>query len=422
MADGGFSILDFWFLNYYDCRRNGDATLIDAHEIIILAHMRLKIRTMSDIYHFKGFIRDVTYKAHLDAPLTLYDFDAFDINSAKPYGLIKFPKGQIGYSKWVSPKRTRTYPFERLYNIYNSPMRLTVIPILKDEGLDGDLDRIQYSTISWMNLLNVYIVLGYYANARKNMSPLQRHREKLTAQKLDTASVHGQIGEISQYKQSALHWNRSLIEDRFVEIYQKALERYSEIGRRTNVRVHDRAGQLLYLDKLMQDFEEFKNISLRGSRGAALRETRTAHSFEYLADGSKATFEIQNYLGGIYYLTADEIIQEDNRFVIQESKNATRGFLPSIADIKDGLFKLILFSNLDTLTLNGKRVQFGTRLKLTGTNVRGSLRLPCAERQIHNFVDANASQLTNRHKDIIGKLNLEASSNRNLEIAIEGNN
>jgi hypothetical protein len=41
-------------------------------------------------------------------------------------------------------------------------MRLTVIPVLKDEGIDGDLDRIQYSTISWMNLLNIYIVLGYY--------------------------------------------------------------------------------------------------------------------------------------------------------------------------------------------------------------------------------------------------------------------
>jgi hypothetical protein len=103
---------------------------------------------MSEIYHFRGFLRDVTYRAHLDAPLRLYDFDEFDINSARPYGMIQFSTGQIGYTKWVSPKRTRTYPFERLYNIYNAPMRLTVIPILKDEGLDGDLDRIQYSTIS----------------------------------------------------------------------------------------------------------------------------------------------------------------------------------------------------------------------------------------------------------------------------------
>jgi hypothetical protein len=93
---------------------------------------------------------------------------------------------------------------------------------------------------SRMNLLNIYVVLGYYTDARKNMSTLQRYRDKLTAQRLDKAFVHAQMVEISQYKQSALHWNRSLIEDRFVEIYQKALERYSEIGQQTDVRVHDR--------------------------------------------------------------------------------------------------------------------------------------------------------------------------------------
>lgn len=361
------------------------------------------------------------YKTHLNESLAFYDFEEFDINQAKGCGLVRFASGQIGFSKWVSPKRTRTYPFERLYNTYNSPMRLTIIPVLKDEGADGDLDRIQYSTISWMNLLNVYIVLGFYADARKNVSVAQRHRDKLTGQKLDAESVHAQMAEISQYKQSALHWNRSLIEDRFVQIYQKALDAYEEIGQKTGVRVHDRAIQALYLGKLMRDFALFKDISLRGSRGAALRETRTAHGFEYLADGSKATFEIENYLGGIYYLTADEIVQEDERFIIQESKNATRGFLPSVSDIKDGLFKLILFSNLDTLTLNDRLVEFGTRLKLTGTDVRGSIRFPCAGRQLQNFADANYTRISVRQRDLLEKLNLEAGNNRNLEVEIVGN-
>ncbi|MBI4671289.1 MAG: hypothetical protein HY741_06430 [Chloroflexi bacterium] len=376
---------------------------------------------MSDIYHFKGFIRDVKYKTHLDESLAIYDFQDFDINHAKGCGLVKFAAGQIGYSKWISPKRTRSYPFERLYNTYNSPMRLTVIPILEDEGLDGDLDRLQYSTVSWMNLLNVYIVLGYYANARKNMSMLQSHRNKLTGQKLDATLVHAQMAEISQYKQSALHWNRSLIEDRFVEIYHNALDQYAAVAERTGVRIHDRQLQALYLSKLMQDFASFKDISLRGSRGAALRETRTAHGLEYLADGSKATFEIENYLGGIYYLTADEIVQEEDKFFIQESKNATRGFLPSVADIKDGLFKLILFSNLDTLMLNDRHIEFGTRLKLTGMDVRGSIRFPCAGRPLQNFVDANLQHISKRQRVILERLNLEATNNRNLEIEIAGN-
>ena len=383
--------------------------------------MRLKIRIMSEIFHFKGFIRDVRYKAYLDDVPTVYSVSDFNINSAKSFGQIDFPSGQIGFSKWISPKRTRSYPFERLYNIYNSPMRMTVIPILKDEGMDGDLDRIQYSTVSWMNLLNVYIVLAYYADARKNSSVLQNPHHKLTSQKLDDAHVYSQMVQISQYKQSALHWNRSLLEDRFVATYQHALDAYERISRQTGVRVHERSSQLVYLKKLIEDFERFKDISLRGSKGAALRETKTAHGLEYLIDGSKATFEIENYLGGIYYLTADEIVQEDDRFVIQESKNATLGFLPSLSDIKDGLFKLILFSNLDSLRLNEKPVQFGTRLKLTGKNVHGSLRFPCAERQLKNFLDANAIRITKRQRITLEKLNLEATHNRNLEIEIQGN-
>lgn len=156
------------------------------------------------------------YGAYLGDSMKVYSFEDFDINFAKSCGQVEFPSGQIGYSKWISPKRTRSYPFERLYNIYNSPMRMTVIPILKDEGIDGDLDRIQYSTVSWINLLNVYIVLAYYVDARKNLSLTQTDRNKLTGQKMDAGLVSAQMMEISQYKQSALHWNRSLIEDRFV--------------------------------------------------------------------------------------------------------------------------------------------------------------------------------------------------------------
>ncbi len=171
----------------------------------------------------------------------------------------------------------------------------------------------------------------------------------------------------------------------------------------------------------MQDFQRFKDISLRGSQGAALRETKTLHGLEYLTDGGKATFEIENYLGGVYYLTADEILQEDDKYVIQESKNATLAFLPSVADIKDGLFKLILFSNLDSLTLDGKRVQFKTRLKLTGRDIRGSIRLPCSDRPLKNFMDANAPGIRKRQQAVLEKLNWEARNNKNLEVEVERN-
>jgi hypothetical protein len=123
---------------------------------------------MTKILHFTGFIKGITYKTYLVDELKEISLNKFDINQANTFGLIKSPTTEIAYSQWVSPKRTRSYPFARIYNTYNASKVITIIPIIKDEGQDGDRDRIQYSTISWMNLLNIYIVLAYYETAHKS--------------------------------------------------------------------------------------------------------------------------------------------------------------------------------------------------------------------------------------------------------------
>lgn len=369
--------------------------------------------------HFEGFIKDLHYQAHLTDGLITYDPREFDINKVKSFGLINFANSQVAYSKWTSPKRTRTYPFARLYNTYNESKILTIIPVMKDEGLDGDLDKIQYSTISWMNLLNVYIVLAYYENADKNRSPGHKNRHKLTNQKLNAEDVNAQIRSISTYKQSALHWNRSLFEERFIDVYEKAVYAYEHISSRTKVKVHPRETKLQYLEIIKKDYHQFRDISLKGSRGAAVRESKTSHFQEYLKDGGKSVFLIENYLGGVYHLTADEVIREHGTYIIQESKNSTKKFLPSISDIKDGLFKLILFANLESLKVKGRKVDFSTRLKLTGYGVHGSIRFPCKDKDLERFLSSN--NVSRTQLDVIRKLNLEATQNNNLTIEIGGN-
>jgi predicted small lipoprotein YifL len=375
---------------------------------------------MSDILIFNGFIKDVQYHACLTSKLTSYPLSRFDINTAKTYGIIEFDGGQIAYSKWVSPKRTRSYPFERIYNTYNSSKILTVIPVLKDEGHDGDSDRIQYSTISWMNLLNVYIVLAYYESAEKNRSPKQCNRHKLTKQKLNVQLVNSQISEIIKYKQSALHWNRSLFEDKFTEVYQKAIDSYELISEKNQVRVHSCESKQEYLAKIKADYQQFKDISLKGSQGAAVREAKTLHKLEYLNDGFKSIFYIHNYLGGVYHLTADEIVYENGKYIIQESKNSVKNFFPAISDIKDGLFKLILFANIDSLQLNHVSINFSTKLKLTGCGIKGSILFPCSDKEFQNFLYDNSHHVKNKHKEILQKLRLEAKHNKNLTIEVGG--
>ena len=315
---------------------------------------------MVEIIHFTGFIKGVTYKTCLGEKLNEINIDSFDVNQASSYGLIKSSITEIAYSKWVSPKRTRSYPFARIYTTYNSSKIITIIPVIKDEGKDGDRDVIQYSTISWMNLLNIYIVLAYYETAQKSNKKGQLTKDKLSNQKFNDEFVKAQINEILAYRQSALHWNKNLFEERFSSIFEKALNSYDSIASQTGVVIHSRISMDNYLQKIIFEFEEFKNISLKGSQSASKREAMTSHKMEYLEDGLKATFSIENYLGGVYHLTADEIFVYNNDYIIQESKNSSKESLPKLPDIQDGLFKLILFSNLDSLRLNGEPVDFLT--------------------------------------------------------------
>lgn len=377
---------------------------------------------MVEVVHFTGFIKGVTYKTYLGDKLNEINIDSFDVNQASGYGLIKSSITEIAYSKWVSPKRTRSYPFARIYTTYNSSKIITIIPVIKDEGKDGDRDIIQYSTISWMNLLNIYIVLAYYETAQKSHKKGQANKDKLSNQKFNNEFVKAQINEILAYRQSALHWNKNLFEERFLSIFEKALNSYDFIASQTGVAIHSRVSMDNYLRKIILEFEEFKNISLKGSLSASKREVMTSHKMEYLEDGLKATFSIENYLGGVYHLTADEIFVYNNEYIIQESKNSSKESLPKLPDIQDGLFKLILFSNLDSLKLNGESVNFLTKLKLTGKNLVGSIIFPDATmEELDNFLEINKTIFTKKQKEIIRKLALEAQNNQKLKIQVSGN-
>ncbi|MDX2244748.1 MAG: hypothetical protein NW224_29080 [Leptolyngbyaceae cyanobacterium bins.302] len=176
-----------------------------------------------------------------------------------------------------------------------------------------------------------------------------------------------------------------------------------------------------YLQAIIEDFEEFKNLSLKGSQNASQREARTFHELEYLIDGMKAIFCIENYLGGVYYLTPDEILHIADRYVIQESKNTTRRPLPELSDIQDGLFKLILYSNIDSLQLNNQPVLFSSKLKLTGKGIIGKVALPCSTSVLEEFLLANSGVLRQKEQEIIKKLLLEVQTNKNIEIEIGTN-
>ena len=371
--------------------------------------------------YLTGFIRDATYTPYLNpSQFSEYNISQFDVNQTQAYGLINLGVhgNSLAFSKWVSPKRTRSYPFARIYNtLHLNTKKVTIIPIIKDEGAGTqNNDRINYITFSWMNLLNIYIVLAWYEDAERKPNTTDR----ITNQILNTESVREKLLEVSRYQMTALHWNTTHFENDFESIYLNAIAGYKKISREENVAVHSPANHLQTLEKFKADgrfnLTSFKEATLPRSYEAAYRESVTTHILESLEENTKGIFRISNYLGGQYYLTADEVYWEDDQLIIQESKNSSKGKLPSEDDIKDGLFKLILFANMEQVSIDERaNIQFATRLKLTG-NLVGSLFLPCETEAIFGFCAEN--RLTQTHQKRILLLNQEACENNKLQIWI----
>jgi len=103
----------------------------------------------------EGKITGVSYQPQLAETLKKVDFQGFDINEIPAVCEINDEGKHFALSKWVSPKRTRSYPFERVYNTLGFSKKITVIPVIKDEGAKGDRDFVQWDTISFMSLLDV---------------------------------------------------------------------------------------------------------------------------------------------------------------------------------------------------------------------------------------------------------------------------
>lgn len=371
--------------------------------------------------NFRGIIHNVSYQPHVRTKrLEQYALSTFNANTASSTGLLVDGEVQLGYATWVSPKRTRSYPLARLYQIYHIPKKIAIIPIIKDEGKGGDCDRINAMTFSWMNLSNVFIVLAYYDDA----VPHPQNSQKITKQQLNQPHIQRMIEEIMRYQQTALHWNTHHFERDFESIYRLAVHHYKQISHKTGVAIHDPDTHLNALNSYMVNnifnLESYKTQTLESSRKASYRESTTHHALEYLGEGEKALFEIENYLGGKYYLTADEVYQmPDSTWIIQESKNATtRGQLPHLNDIQDGLFKLILFANMKTLYWQNAPQPFIVRLKLTAKGL-ASLQLPSNEDALKHYL--KTARLTPVQEKKLLLLQEEAQHNPLLSIFIGDN-
>ncbi|OJV40492.1 MAG: hypothetical protein BGO29_10265 [Bacteroidales bacterium 36-12] len=358
-------------------------------------------------------IEGIEYKLIMSNELKEINIVDFDINTMPSCCIIKSRKYNFAISKWVSPKRTRSYPFERVYNTLSVSKKITVIPIIKDEGSKGDRDFIQWDTISLMSLLDVYVIFAYYHKAEKHST----RENKITNQKFDNEYVLSKIEEIGNYHSSALHWNLKEIKDCLPFLIDKVKQYYSNINKQLGVSFHSSSG----IDKFRKQFEDGFNKFMETSRNKAKeaqhREQMTIQPREVLTTATKATITIKNYLGGLYYLTTDEIAIKDEILYLIEGKHSTNSQLPSLGDIKDGLLKMILYCNLTNVLIENINYTVVPILKLTSNHITGKLTSSDSDDNYKLFFKNNT--FNNSQIEILNTLFKESQLN-NFEIIIQG--
>ena len=361
-------------------------------------------------------IENLKFRAALLPELKEFNIDNFvsgKLARSASY-VLNYQNNSFGVSQWVSPKRTRSYPYARVYDTMSQQIRVTIIPFIKDEGFDGDRDFIQWDTVSLMSLLNVYVLLGYYHEAEKN----PKYENKITNQVLDYQYLKEQLDKLINYKSSALHWNLSQL-DNSSEVAQKCKNNYQIISKQLGVRMHSIEGIDERITVLKESAKEFKNLSRSLAIDAQSREFQTTQPKEKVV-GEKAKIIITNYLGGLYYLTVDEAIIKNDKLFLIEKKHSKNSLFPSIADIKDGITRMMLFVNLVETKIANRAVNHSSVLGLTSAKLKGFCHNIMPEQKIKSCLAKNSVSLQ-QQKTILSVFN-EGKLNNFLVFLMDSDN
>jgi hypothetical protein len=357
-------------------------------------------------------VKGISYQPLLQKQLKQITFGDFDVNQVPASCLVSDNQNSFAISKWRTPKRTRSYPYERVYNTLSTSKRITIVPVIIDEGINGDRDFVQWDTIALMSLLDVYVILAFASDAGKH----PKLAGKITSQKLDNFHVVNKIQEISNYFSSALHWNLKELAN-LPQIIQQAQTAYEQISLKTGVLLHGAEGLRKFAAVVEESLEAFQKSSRQKAFEAQKREFATLQPKELLATATKAKITITNFLGGKYFFTVDEIKIENDIVELIECKHSNSSKLPSLSDIKDGFIKMMLYSNLENVAINNVSRFHRSVLQLTGKDMFGSITSENKPKEQNSFFQKNKFNA----RQILLSQNLFAEAQQNNFVVRIGN-
>lgn len=349
-----------------------------------------------------GIINNIQYQPQCAAPLKERPLEGFDINKAQPAVTVRSGETVVAVSKWVSPKRTRSYPYERVYNTLPYPNRAAVIPVVKDEGTRGERDFLQWDTAMMLSLLDVRLVLAYY-----NAATLRG--TSVTNFQFDNEYVVGQLKELMSSSLSVREWNIAQLQLLQSGLMERVEQGYDAIATATGAQMHNDNGFAEFRNTMHHSMEKFMRYSRKKSQQAQQREYVTIQPKEALSTLSKAKVSLRDAWGGEYFLTVDEVEHNGGMLWMIEAKHTAHGLLPSVSDIKDGLLKMILYKNLSDVRADGTPVSHTPTVKLTSRRLVAPFTTTGSAEGRDEFVTLNG--LSRTHQSILDALINEARTN-----------
>ena len=315
-------------------------------------------------------------------------------------------------SCWVSPKRTRSYPFGRvLKTLYQKDCKkITIIPVVKDEGQRGDRDYLAYATVMMMTFLDVYLIPAYYVDAELNTRQKEIHKKKITNQKFDSDFICKKIQEILKTEKTVQEWNNSIRNSISEDLADIIKEKYTRIQRNTGAVLHD-LDQTYNFIKNTFDPKKFKEKSTKVSAGSAKGETQVENEKEKTFDFPKAqvSFNIKNIPGECNLTTDGYHIIKEILFLL-ECKHSKNGIKAD--DIEDALFKYHFFNQINEFsdgdsTYNTKTVivaSSGGKTTKEILNELNEISQECEKNSII-FIPIGKDDFKNGKEKILQKLN-----------------
>src|SRR3989338_4605468 len=158
-------------------------------------------------------IKGIKYNPLLCRDLEVFDYKNLEMTLASCASFILNinKENKVAISWWVSAKRTRSYPYTR-----------------------------------------VYVIIAYYSDAKRST----RYKHKITNQRFDIDYIKEQIKNILSYQSDSLHWNLSHV-DKVGKIGEKAMEAYAKISKKLKVEMHSRQTAEKRIIELFKGKDEF---------------------------------------------------------------------------------------------------------------------------------------------------------------------